>query len=121
MNDYKNLHLSYSLFNIHYSCFYFALGLLAPYLLRPFILFSTPVASSLPRTIVYRTPTSFTLPPRSKTTECSCKVCPIPGIYAVTSMPFVRRTLAIFRIAEFGFFGVFVVTFVQTPLLNGAG
>ncbi len=35
------------------------------------------------------------------------------------SDPFVRRTRAIFRIAELGFLGVFVVTFVQTPLLNG--
>jgi hypothetical protein len=30
-----------------------------------------------------------------------------------------RRTLAIFRKAEFGFFGVIVVTLTQTPLLNG--
>src|SRR3989344_2348577 len=35
-------------------------------------------------------------------------------------MPLVRRTRAIFRIAEFGFLGVFVVTFVHTPRLNGA-
>jgi hypothetical protein len=34
-------------------------------------------------------------------------------------MPFERRTLAIFRMAEFGFFGVFVVTLMQTPRLNG--
>ena len=33
-------------------------------------------------------------------------------------MPFVSLTLAIFRRAELGFFGVFVVTFRQTPLLN---
>jgi hypothetical protein len=31
----------------------------------------------------------------------------------------VNRTLAIFRIAEFGLRGVLVVTFVQTPRLNG--
>ena len=36
-------------------------------------------------------------------------------------MPLVKRTLAIFLKAEFGFLGVVVVTFVQTPLLNGAG
>ena len=46
-------------------------------------------------------------------------MCPIPGTYAVTSIPFVRRTLAIFRMAEFGFLGVLVVTLVQTPRLKG--
>ena len=45
-----------------------------------------------------------------KTTECSCKVCPSPGIYAVTSIPFERRTRAIFLRAELGFFGVTVRT-----------
>lgn len=34
-------------------------------------------------------------------------------------MPFVRRTRAILRIAEFGFFGVIVVTFKHTPRLYG--
>jgi len=45
----------------------------------------------------------------------------MPGIYAVTSIPFVIRTLAIFLTAEFGFFGVLVVTLMQTALLNGDG
>jgi len=45
----------------------------------------------------------------------------MPGMYAVTSWPFERRTRAIFRIAELGFLGVFVVTFVHTPRLKGAG
>ena len=36
-------------------------------------------------------------------------------------MPFVRRTRAIFLIAELGFLGVLVVTFTQTPRLKGAG
>jgi len=36
-------------------------------------------------------------------------------------MPFVRRTLAIFRIAELGFLGVLVVTLVHTPRLKGDG
>src|SRR3989344_2030037 len=36
-------------------------------------------------------------------------------------MPLVRRTRAILRIAEFGLRGVFVVTLVQTPRLNGEG
>lgn len=34
-------------------------------------------------------------------------------------MPLVKRTLAIFLIAELGFLGVLVVTFVATPRLNG--
>ncbi len=37
----------------------------------------------------------------------------------MTSIPFERRTLAIFRKAEFGFLGVIVFTERQTPLLNG--
>src|SRR5512142_3516034 len=41
-------------------------------------------------------------------------------MYAVTSMPLVRRTRAIFRSAEFGFFGVIVRTTVQTPRFWGA-
>ena len=40
-------------------------------------------------------------------------------MYAVTSIPFESRTRAIFRIAELGFFGVFVVTLIHTPRLNG--
>src|SRR5688500_12596520 len=35
-------------------------------------------------------------------------------------MPFVRRTRATFRRAEFGFFGVCVITRVQTPRFWGA-
>ena len=42
-------------------------------------------------------------------------------MYAVISCPFVSRTLAIFRTAEFGFRGFAVVTFVQTPRLKGDG
>jgi len=34
-------------------------------------------------------------------------------------MPLVKRTLATFLKAEFGFFGVTVKTFRQTPLLKG--
>ena len=40
-------------------------------------------------------------------------------MYAVTSNPFVSLTLAIFLNAELGFFGVVVLTTVQTPLLCG--
>src|SRR5215831_14830992 len=39
----------------------------------------------------------------------------MPGMYAVTSMPEVRRTRATLRSAELGFFGVVVNTRVQTP------
>src|SRR5664279_3048693 len=37
----------------------------------------------------------------------------------MTSKPLVRRTLATFRSAEFGFFGVVVYTRVQTPRFCG--
>src|SRR5580698_8681421 len=36
-------------------------------------------------------------------------------MYAVTSSPLVSRTRATFRSAEFGFLGVIVLTWVQTP------
>ena len=97
-----------------------AFGFLFPYWLRPFRLFSTPAQSRTPRTTEYRSPTSFTRPPRRRTTECSWRLCPSPGMYAVTSIPFESRTRAIFRIAELGFFGVFVVTLMHTPRLKGA-
>src|SRR3954449_1520139 len=41
-------------------------------------------------------------------------------MYAVTSIWFVRRTRAIFRRAEFGFFGVIVRTCRHTPRFWGA-
>src|SRR6266436_8835699 len=53
------------------------------------------------------------------TIECSCRLCPSPGMYAVTSNPFVRRTRATLRNAEFGFFGVVVYTRVHTPRFCG--
>src|SRR2546423_5751828 len=66
--------------------------------------------------ILYRTPgRSFTRPPRTSTIECSCRLCPTPGMYAVTSIWLVSRTRATFRSAEFGFFGVVVYTRVHTP------
>src|SRR5580700_9754998 len=40
-------------------------------------------------------------------------------MYAVTSIPFESRTRATFRSAEFGFFGVIVLTTVQTPRFCG--
>src|ERR1041384_1620885 len=51
--------------------------------------------------------------------ECSCRLCPTPGIYVVTSIPLVSRTRATFRRAEFGFLGVEVYTRVQTPRFCG--
>src|SRR6202043_2865476 len=51
--------------------------------------------------------------------ECSCRLWPTPGIYVVTSIPFVNRTRATLRRAEFGFFGVCVYTRVQTPRFCG--
>src|SRR5689334_8252059 len=41
-------------------------------------------------------------------------------MYVPTSIPFVSRTRAIFRKAEFGFLGVIVDTRVQTPRFCGA-
>src|SRR5271165_349080 len=71
--------------------------------------------------ILYRTPgRSFTRPPRTRTIECSWRLWPTPGMYAVTSIPLVRRTRATLRRAEFGFFGVVVYTRVQTPRRWGA-
>jgi hypothetical protein len=58
---------------------------------------------------------SFTLPPRTRTIECSWRLWPMPGMYAVTSTPEVRRTRATFRRAELGFLGVAVYTRVHTP------
>src|SRR5512136_805240 len=51
---------------------------------------------------------------------CSWRLWPMPGMYAVTSMPLTRRTRATLRSAEFGFFGVFVYTRVHTPRRWGA-
>ncbi len=43
----------------------------------------------------------------------------MPGIYAVTSVLFVRRTRATFLNAEFGFLGVTVMTREQMPRFCG--
>src|SRR5258708_32243160 len=52
--------------------------------------------------------------------ECSWRLCPSSGMYAITSYPFVKRTFATFLIAELGFFGVRVMTCTQTPRRKGA-
>src|SRR5438105_4569655 len=62
---------------------------------------------------------SFTRPPRIITIECSCRLCPTPGMYEVTSSPFVSRTRATLRSAELGFFGVVVYTRMHTPRFCG--
>src|SRR6202049_2679313 len=51
--------------------------------------------------------------------ECSCKLCPTPGMYVVTSIEFFTRTRATLRNAEFGFFGVCVYTRMHTPRFSG--
>src|SRR5216683_5828539 len=97
-----------------------ALGAFAPYFDRPCLRSLTPPASSAPRTMWYRTPgRSLTRPPRTSTIECSCKLWPSPGMYAVTSTPLDRRTRATLRSAELGFFGVMILTCRQTPFFCG--
>src|SRR5207302_10987461 len=82
---------------------------LAPYLLRPCLRLRVPAVSRVPRMTWYRTPgRSFTRPPRTSTTECSWRLCPIPGMYAVTSILEVRRTRHTLRSAELGLRGVTV-------------
>src|SRR3954453_14464180 len=51
--------------------------------------------------------------------ECSCRLWPSPGMYAVTSMLFDSRTRATFRRAELGFLGVMILTCRQTPFFCG--
>src|SRR3954449_3013251 len=54
---------------------------LTPYWERAFLRSDTPAASSVPRTTLYRTPgRSLTRPPRTSTTECSCRLWPSPGM-----------------------------------------
>ena len=106
-------------FNFYY--FLDSLGLFAPYLERACLLLSTPAVSRVPLIMWYLTPgKSLTLPPLIKTTLCSCKLWPSPGMYAITSISFVSLTLAIFLKAELGFLGVSVLTTRHTPLFWGA-
>ena len=92
----------------------------APYLDRPCFRFFTACRSLVPRTTLYLTPgKSLTLPPRMSTTECSCRLCPSPGMKAITERELHSRTFATLRRAELGFLGVRLYTFVQIPLLCG--
>src|SRR5664279_3094479 len=96
--------------------YFFTFSFLVPYLERLCLRSFTPAVSRLPRTMWYRTPgKSLTLPPRINTIECSCKLWPSPGMYAITSSLLVSLTLATLRKAEFGFLGVVVYTLVHTP------
>ena len=55
-------------------------GRLAPYLERDVRLFESPSKSNFPWTALYLAPgTSLAFPPRTRTTECFCKLCPSPG------------------------------------------
>ena len=82
---------------------------LEPYFDLACVLLRTPCKSNTPRTSRYFTPgKSLTRPPRTSTTECSCKLCLSPGMWAITSVKFVKRILATLRNAEFGFLGVVV-------------
>lgn len=62
---------------------------------------------------------SCTLPTLTRTILCSCKLCPIPGIYATISLPFDSRTNTHFLLAELGFFGFLISVFRTTPFANG--
>src|SRR3989338_2547087 len=93
---------------------------LAPYFDLEDFLFAVPERSNLPLTKWYLTPgKSLTLPPLTKTIPCSAKSCPIPWIYAVTSVLLDSLTRATFLKAEFGFLGVIVLTKVTTPRFCG--
>jgi hypothetical protein len=62
------------LLNLDFS-FIIYLPLLAPYFDRACFLFITPCKSKVPRITLYFTPgKSLTRPPRTRTTECSCKL-----------------------------------------------
>ena len=53
----------------------------APYLLRPCFRSRTPAASRVPRMMWYLTDgRSLTRPPRTRTTECSWRLWPMPGM-----------------------------------------
>lgn len=58
-------------------------------------------------------------PPRTRTTECSCRLWPSPMMYAVTTLPSESFILATLRSAEFGLRGLTVKVFKTTPLRWG--
>lgn len=98
----------------------YSLGFFTPYFDREVALLATPVKSYAPLTRRYLTPgKSWTLPPLTSTTWCSCKLCPSPGIKHDTTFPLVSLTLQHFLWAELGFLGLTIITLKTTPFLNG--
>lgn len=92
-----------------------------PYFDRFCLRFFTFLKSITPPTKRYFTPgRSFTLPPLTRTTECSCKVWPSPGIYAITRDRVVNSTFVTFLFAELGFLGLRMYTRRHTPFFWGA-
>lgn len=55
-------------------------------------------------------------PPRKKHTNTNT---PSPGMYAVTTLSLLKRTLATFRSAELGFLGFMTVTLRHTAFMHG--
>jgi len=89
-----------------------------PYTLREVLRLLTPSRSSLPRIATLLTPIrSRAWPALIKIVECCCKLWPSPGIltFKLIRLP-IRKTatLAIRRLAEFGFLGDIVVNLRQT-------
>lgn len=67
--------------SIRYRNVQFPFGFFDPYLLLAFARLTTPLKSYAPLTSRYLTPgKSCARPPLTSTTECSCKLCPSPGI-----------------------------------------
>ena len=58
-------------------------------------------------------------PPCTRTIWCSCKLCPSPGIHAVTSLPVLNLIRTHFRFAEFGFLGFLMITLRTIPFSCG--
>eukprot|EP00416_Gambierdiscus_australes_P016650 CAMPEP_0171077286 /NCGR_PEP_ID=MMETSP0766_2-20121228/13939_1 /TAXON_ID=439317 /ORGANISM="Gambierdiscus australes, Strain CAWD 149" /LENGTH=76 /DNA_ID=CAMNT_0011534329 /DNA_START=300 /DNA_END=530 /DNA_ORIENTATION=- len=52
------------------------------------------------------------------TTECTCRLWPMPGMYVLTMRPLDSRTYATLRRPELGFLGDVTKTFVHTPFLH---
>lgn len=76
--------------------------------------------SYFPRTHLTLTPgTSLSLPGLTKTTLCSCRLCPSPGIKATISFPVVSRTNTHLRLAELGFLGFLMSVLSTTPRAKG--
>lgn len=67
----------------------------------------------------FRPGTSLTRFFCTKTVECSCRLCPIPGTKQIFSCPLLSRTRTHFRLAEFGFFGFLITVFSTIPRICG--